>query len=106
MSEKKVSGNSEAIEKLNRTPVKAKSKTPVEKQLTANSETKKAGSKPPQDLSRSNKAQIYLAWESGETDTQKLFDKVGGRVKLTTVRGWLQLWKRGLGLPAIAKIKK
>jgi hypothetical protein len=73
----------------------------------ANAETKKVEPKPkeriPRDFSTSNKAQVYLAWRDGEVDTSALHKKVSEEVKLSTIKSWTGMWKKGKGLPAIAK---
>jgi SPP1 gp7 family putative phage head morphogenesis protein len=47
-----------------------------------------------------NKQRIYDAWLRGEVDPAKLAQLAGGDVKDSTIRGWLNKWKRGQGLPA------
>lgn len=53
--------------------------------------------KPKKELS--NKAQIYRAWETGETDQEKLLQVVKGAVKLQMVKGWINRWKNKKAIP-------
>lgn len=52
----------------------------------------------------SNKAIIYGLWNKGkgETDSAKLFKKVSGGVKESTIRSWINQWKKGTNLPGCA----
>ena len=56
------------------------------------------------EMDLSVKAKIYLAWQDGEEDVEKLHQKVANEeVKESTVKNWLRRWPKGKGLPAIAK---
>ncbi len=57
------------------------------------------------DHGPSNKMQVYQKWNhgKGETDVVKLTKAVQGRVKESTVRGWLSAWGRGTNLPGGVK---
>lgn len=59
------------------------------------------------DLSKSNKAQLWIAWKmgKGETDPIKLEKLVGGAVKLSKIKSWLKGWEKKdpKRLPAYAK---
>jgi len=52
----------------------------------------------------SNKAIIYGLWAkgNGESDSAKLFKKVSGGVKESTIRSWINQWKKGTNLPGCA----
>ena len=52
----------------------------------------------------SNKAVVYGLWnkDKGETDSAKLFKKVSGGVKESTIRSWINQWKKGTNLPGCA----
>ena len=67
--------------------------------------TTKSKAKSTKSDNLSNKAVIYLAWKKGEEDIDKLHEKVDKAVKRNTVRGWVNRWKKGKGLPGIAKKK-
>ncbi len=54
------------------------------------------------DYSKSNKAQVFLLWKNGEEDKEVLFKKVKGAVKEETIKIWINQWKNGKNLPAIA----
>ena len=84
---------------------KAKGKEkPVEKKSKkAETEPKKPGvGKKKVDYSKSNKAVVYKAWKDGETNFDTLHKKANEAVKLGTIKGWLAMWGRGKGLPAVA----
>lgn len=80
---------------------KAAAKPKAEKKA---SEPKAKKEKTPVDLSKSNKAIIYLAWSKNkELAIPDLIALVDGAVKETTVKIWLNMWKNDKNLPAIAK---
>jgi hypothetical protein len=58
--------------------------------------------KEPRDLTKSNKAQVFLAYVGGERDLAKLSKKAKGEVKETTIKSWVGSWLRGENLPACA----
>ena len=66
----------------------------------------KAEKKGPRDFSKSNKAIVWKAWKEGkgEIDPKKLHALVP-EIKESTVSGWLKMWTKGNGLPAIANKK-
>lgn len=55
------------------------------------------------ELSLSNKDQVYLAWKDGEDDVDTLHALVDESVKQTTIKNWLSKWKNDKGLPRISK---
>ena len=74
---------------------KRKAKTTTKKTPSANG---KASSEGP-----SNKERVYRLWEKKPTvDPQKCFEEVEEAVKLTTIRSWINQWKKGKALPACA----
>ena len=76
----------------------AKAAVPVKPASTKKVSTPKAKKGP------SNKAVIYGLWNKGkgETDSAKLFKKVSGGVKESTIRSWINQWKKGTNLPGCA----
>ncbi|KKM77713.1 hypothetical protein LCGC14_1367310, partial [marine sediment metagenome] len=70
------------------------------KKTKTKGEKKKTGTV---DYSKSNKAIIYFAWKKGQKDAKKLHALVKEAVKLGTIRNWLNGWKNGKYLPAVAK---
>jgi len=75
-------------------------KAKVEKAVKA-SKTPKA---PKEKKGPSNKAVVYGLWAKGkgESDSAKLFKKVSGGVKESTIRSWINQWKKGTNLPGCA----
>lgn len=51
----------------------------------------------------SNKARVYQAWQDNETNTENLCALVNNVIKKTTIKCWMNQWKNGKNLPAIAK---
>jgi hypothetical protein len=49
------------------------------------------------------KAQVYIFWQNGETDAEKLAKKCGGGAQASTIKSWLKAWSNEVRLPAIAK---
>lgn len=92
----------ESVKKGENEKMKTKTKATKKK-----AEGLKVGKKKTVDYSKSNKAVIYKAWKKGKgiKDPEKLLKLVNNKVALTTVRGWLGMWKNGKGLPAIANGK-
>ena len=56
--------------------------------------------KPKGDKAPSNKGLVYAAFADGEEDTKKLSKVVKGVVKESTIRSWVNNWKKGKKLPA------
>lgn len=52
----------------------------------------------------SSKKVIYLAWKEGQINIDILLGLVSSAVKQSTVKGWVQAWKNGKNLPAVAKV--
>ena len=83
---------------------KGKEKPAEKKSKKAETEPKKPGvGKKKVDYSKSNKAVVYEAWKDGEEDIDKLHKKVSEALKVTTLKSWVNSWKKGKNLPAIAK---
>jgi len=72
--------------------------------LTSVSEIK-PGEKISKDLSKSDKAIVYLQWSAGEKDLDKLYALTQNKIKIITVKLWINQWIKGKNLPAIAKNK-
>ena len=106
----------EPVKEARKTP-SGKDEVPIPKKgeakmkvVPAEKEEKKEQKKEPKskegvDHSKSNKAIVYLAWEDGEKDLEKLHKKVNENVKLGTIKSWTRQWVKGKALPAIAKNK-
>ncbi len=77
-------------------PAKDKKKDKGKAKPTKEGKKKKSGE-------LSNKAKVYQAWQKNETDVTKLSKLVSGAVKETTIKSWMNQWKNGKNLPAIAK---
>ena len=96
----------EEVEEEKETPKKkekGKEKPAEKKSKKTETEPKKPGvGKKKVDYSKSNKAVVYKAWKDGETNFDTLHKKVNKAVKLGTIKGWLAMWGRGKGLPAVA----
>ena len=83
-------------------PAPKKSKDKPAKEKTEKEPKEKKNNLPPRDFSNSSKAQVYRAYEKGETDVTKLSAVVSGAVKDGTIKSWMGQWKNGKNLPAIA----
>lgn len=76
--------------------------------LSGEVKVKKAAKKKtskPVDISKSNKAIVWKAWDKGETEVEKLLEAVDNNVKASTIKNWISGWAKGNNLPAIANQK-
>lgn len=66
---------------------------------------KRVGTSSAKPRDHSNKAQVYRAWQDGEKDVDALSTMIDGAVKKTTIKAWLNDWRKDKNLPSIAKNK-
>lgn len=91
----------EEKEKEEEKPAPKPAKKKEEKKSESKPAEKKEEKKTSIDHSKSNKAIVYQRWQKGEENVDKLIKNVS--VKETTIKNWINQWKKGKNLPAIAK---
>jgi hypothetical protein len=70
------------------------------------SENESGSKKSNRDFSKSNKAIVWKAWDKDKNlSIEKLLEKVDNNVKEQTIKNWINQWKKGNNLPAVAKNK-
>lgn len=61
------------------------------------SEKKKKTSKMP-----SNKFNIYQAWKNNQSISIEKLEEIAPLIKKTTIKGWIQAWRKNKNLPALS----